>query len=238
MRPTGRNARAIAAIAFAMSLLAGSLAGNVAAQGPDKSDVVLVFDFSASILNDKTNRTRFADALERIAERIGVISADLIQGDTTVSLVQFATKAADYPTCGNLKLLNNQKAVAQFAGCVRAVAAAYRQGSTPARTKAVGVDTNYVAAMQQASSHLPTAAERPALILFTDGKHDVRGVPASQVPPTRDQLFGSQPSFALLPVGMGLDPKLSGDLQRGLEQLRVVKNMPPCVTGQTFAWPQ
>src|SRR4051812_40854584 len=88
MRPTartGRNARAIAAIAFAMTLLAGSLAGNVAAQEADKSDVVLVFDFSASILNDKTNRTRFADALERIAQRIGVISGDLIQGDTTVS---------------------------------------------------------------------------------------------------------------------------------------------------------
>ena len=55
MRPTaatGRNARAVAAIVFAATLLTGSLAGNVAAQGPNQSDVVLVFDFSASIHND------------------------------------------------------------------------------------------------------------------------------------------------------------------------------------------
>ena len=62
---------------------------------PDSSDVVLVLDFSASILNDERNRTRFASALERMADRVDATSADLVAGDTTVSLVQFAREAKD-----------------------------------------------------------------------------------------------------------------------------------------------
>ena len=37
---------------------------------------------------------------------------------------------------------------------------------------------------------------------------------------------------------MGLDPKLRGPLATGLENLRVVRNMPACVTGASFEWPQ
>ena len=69
--------------------------------------------------------------------------------------------------------------------------------------------------MEQAAKHLPADAVRPAVILFTDGKHDVKGVPVSQVQPTRDRLFGSRTPFALLPVGMGLDPKERGALEAG-----------------------
>jgi hypothetical protein len=91
--------------------------------------------------------------------------------------------------------------------------------------------------MQRAAVHLPPDSVRPALILFTDGRHDVAGVPASRVLPARDQLFGSRPAFALLPVGMGLDPQLRVNLTKGLEALRVVRGIPACVSGATFEWP-
>ena len=205
---------------------------------PDPSDVVLVLDFSASILDEPADRNRFGAALERIADRVEETSSDLIAGDTTVSIVQFAAKAADYPSCAALKLLGSSPAVAQFAGCLRSVARAYRKGLDPALTRKIGIDTNYVAAMNQAATHLPPDAVRPALILFTDGRHDVRGVPGSQVRVVRDRLFGSRSPFALLPVGMGLDPTKRDALENGLVGMRVVSDMPPCVSGSTFDWPQ
>jgi hypothetical protein len=136
-----------------------------------------------------------------------------------------------------MKLLNSPATVAQFAGCLRTVAAAYRKGLDPALTKAIGVDTNYVAAMELTARHLPTDAIRPAMILFTDGKHDVKGVPASAVPIAEAQLFGSRTPFALLPVGMGLDPKERGALATGLLNLKIVRDMPACVSGAVFDWP-
>ena len=209
-----------------------------AAETPDPSDVVIVLDFSASILDEPTDRNRFAAALERIADRVDETSADLVTGDTTVSIVQFASKAADYPRCAELKLLNSPGAVKTFSGCLRSVARAYRTGLGRTLTRRIGVDTNYVAAMNRAATHLPADAVRPALILFTDGRHDVKGVPASQVRVTRDRLFGSRSPFALLPVGMGLDPASRPGLESGLAGLRVVSDMPPCVSGSTFDWPQ
>ena len=226
-------------MAAAVVLVGGGLASNVTAQtGADKSDVVLVLDFSASILQDAANRNRFGAALEHIAARVDETSADLVAGDTTVSIVQFATRAADTPGCADLKLLDSAPNVTQFANCLRAVASAYRKGLRPALTAKIGIDTNYVAAMEQAAKHLPQDSARPALILFTDGKHDVKGVPVSQVQPTRDRLFGSRSPFALLPVGMGLDPKERGALTAGLEQLRILRDMPACISGATFDWPQ
>ena len=238
MRRLGPGAHAAAALAAGLVLVLGGLVPSAAAQGPDKSDVVLVLDFSASILEDATNRNRFGAALERIADRVDAISTDLVVGDTAVSIVQFATRAADVAGCADLKLLNSPATVAQFANCLRSVAAAYRKGLTSALTNSIGIDTNYVAAMEAAARHLPVGAERPALILFTDGKHDVKGVPVSQVLPARDRLFGSRSSFALLPVGMGLDPAERGALAAGLQNLEVIRNMPACVSGTAFEWPQ
>jgi hypothetical protein len=227
-----------AALATAMVVIGALGVAPVAAQGPDKSDVVQVFDFSASILMDTATRNRFAAALERIAARVDETSSDLVAGDTTVSLVRFASKAQDVPSCVDLRLLNSPAAVAHYADCLRSVASAYRKGITPGLTKAIGVDTNYIAAMSQAAKHIPADSERPVVIFFTDGKHDVKGVPASRVIPARDQLFGKFPSFALLPVGMGIDPKQRPALTAGLEDLRVIRDMPACVSGTTFDWPQ
>jgi hypothetical protein len=222
----------------ALLIGAGPTVSVRAQAAPDQSDVVLVLDFSASILEDRTNRNSFSEALVRIADRVEETSAELVAGDTTVTFIRFAAKAADYGGCTDLKLLASPQTVAKFAGCLRSVAAAYRKGLDPALTHRIGIDTNYVAAMQQAAKHLPADAVRPAMILFTDGRHDVRGVPASRVPIARDQLFGDRSPFALLPVGMGLDPRKRDALEAGLLSLRIVNAMPPCVTGNVFDWPQ
>ena len=238
MRRLGPGANAVATIAAAIVLVGGGLASHTVAQTtPDRSDVVLVMDFSASILEDKTTRNRFGAALERIAARVDETSADLVAGDATVSIVQFATSAADLPGCADLKLLDSPATVTRFGNCLRAVAAEYRRGLFPNLTKRIGINTNYVAAMDQAARHLPADAVRPVMILFTDGKHDVKGVPVSRVLPERDRLFGNRSPFALLPVGMGLDPKLRVALATGLENLRITRDMPACVAGAPFEWP-
>jgi hypothetical protein len=135
-------------------------------------------------------------------------------------------------------LIDSPGTVARFADCLREAAVAYRQGLDPALTAKIGVDTNYVAAMTVAARHLPAGAVRPALILFTDGKHDVGGVPISRVQPARDQLFGSRSPFALLPVGMGLNPSERDALESGLVNLQIIREMPACVSGAQFDWPQ
>ena len=232
--------------ALAVVLVVGGflLGGRLAPQAfavqipPDRSEVVLVLDFSASILEDVANRERFAAALDRIADRIDATSSDLVAGDATVTIVQFATRAAEYPGCVDLELIESPQAVGQFAGCLRNVALAYRKGLDPALTQQIGVDTNYVAAMEQAARHLPVDAVRPAMVLFTDGKHDVGGVPISEVQPARDRLFGSRSPFALLPVGMGLIPTERDALESGLANLRIIRDMPACVSGTQFDWPQ
>jgi hypothetical protein len=218
-------------------LIGGALVPTTRAATPDKADVVLVLDFSASILEDSANRNRFGAALERIASRVDQISADLTAGDATVTIVQFATRAADYPGCTDLKLLGNADAVRRFADCLRTVARAYRRGLDPALSRRIGIDTNYVAAMEQAARHLPADAARPTLILFTDGKHDVRNVPAGRVQTVRTRLFASRSPIALLPVGMGLDPRERRALEAGLLRLRIIRDMPACASGAVVGWP-
>jgi hypothetical protein len=225
-------------LAFGSVLVAGPLAPHSVAQAPDRSEVVIVLDFSASILQDDANRDRFAAALDRIADRIDATASDLLAGDTTVTIVQFATRAADYAGCTDLELLASPPSVARFAACLRDVAVAYRNGLDAVLTERIGVDTNYVAAMERAAGHLGADAVRPAVILFTDGKHDVQGVPIGQVQPARDRLFGNRSPFALLPVGMGLSPTERDALEDGLVDLRIIRDMPACITGARFDWPQ
>jgi hypothetical protein len=239
MTRPGSMARAVVMFMLGASLLAGPLASRTLAQDhPDQSDVVLVLDFSASILDDPVNRDRFAAALDRIADRVDATSADLVAGDTAVTLVQFATRAAEYPGCVDLELFESPENVARFADCLREAAVAYRRGLDPALTTKIGDDTNYVAAMTVAERHLPADAVRPALILFTDGKHDVAGVPVGEVQPALVRLFGDRSPFALLPVGMGLSPSERPALESGLVNLRTIRAMPACISGSQFDWPQ
>jgi hypothetical protein len=76
------------------------------------------------------------------------------------------------------------------------------------------------------------------MILFTDGKHDVAGVPVTQVQVALDRHFGGRSPFALLPVGMGLVSSERAALEAGLEKLRIIRDMPACVSGSQFDWPQ
>jgi hypothetical protein len=246
-RPTTRTplrrlapaATALGVLVFVTALVGGGLVPAARAAGPDKSDVVLEFDFSASITSDKANRTRFAAALNAIAARVVEIQADLIGGDTTVSLIQFARRARDVPGCVDLHLLNSPATVTLFSNCLKSVAHDYLTGGSKALTAAIGVDTNYVAALQQAATHIPAGSVRPVIVFFTDGKHDVPGgPPVSQVVPTRDNLFANLPSFALLPVGMGLDPKERPTLEAGLRNLATIRGIPDCVgSGAALSWP-
>src|SRR3990170_2621580 len=183
MSRLGSAALTVVMLVLGALLFAGRLAPvSLAQTPPDRSEVVLVLDFSASILEDVANRDRFAAALDRIADRIDATSSDLIAGDASVTIVQFATSAADYAGCVDLKLIESPQTVARFADCLRNVAKAYRKGLDPALTRKIGVDTNYVAAMERAARHLAGDAVRPALILFTDGKHDVPGVAVREMP--------------------------------------------------------
>ena len=212
--------------------------GTVAAAEPtDPSDVVVALDYSSSILSDKPNRTRFAGALDEIANRVDVIKGDLVNGNAVISLVPFASRATGYPGCEQLSLHQNPAAVDTLAACLRLAAREYRQGPNAPIVADVGTDTNYVAVLQEAASILPADSKRPAVVFFTDGKHDVPGVPASEVQPEAQRLFGNRTPFAFLPVGMGLDPKQRGPLRSGLEGLAALTNgMTPCPGGQAFAW--
>ena len=154
MSRLGPGARTVVAILIGVLLVGGGrvlgpVADVRAAETPDRSNVILVMDFSASILRDEANRNRFGAALERIAARVDETSADLIAGDARLSIVEFATSAADLPGCVDLKTLNTPEIVGRFADCLRSVASAYRRGAPP--TTAIGIDTNYVAAIDRKS---------------------------------------------------------------------------------------
>jgi hypothetical protein len=236
---------AYAARALRVALIVGLLASTLpvhsiadAATAPrdEASDIILVLDFSGSILEDEAVRTNFADALDGIGARIEQTAATLAAGDATVSIVTFATRAADLPGCTGLQLRENEGAVIDLADCLRRVAATYRNGVDPSLTNAIGDDTNYVAAMERAAVHLPPDSVRPAIIFFTDGRHEAAGVPVTDVVPARDRLFGDRSPFALLPVGMGVNPEDRPRLEAGLAELRMVRDFDRC-DGGALEWP-
>ena len=148
----GRITRATATLVLVTIAVAGGLVPAASAAEPDPSDVVMEFDFSASILDDAKTRTQFGDALNGLAAQVEQQSADLTSSDATVSMIQFATHAVDYSGCVDLTLLDNTANVTKFAQCLRSLAAAYRKGRDPALTAKIGVDTNYVEAMKQWSA--------------------------------------------------------------------------------------
>ncbi len=229
----------VLSLAMLVVLLATTLpaAGAVAAEASDDaSDIVLALDFSGSILDDEAIRNDFADALDDIAARVEETGDRLVAGDATVSIVRFATRARNLGDCTGLELRENEAAVAALAGCLRRVAEGYRNGTRQSLTNAIGRDTNYVAAMEQAAGHLPADSARPALIFFTDGRHDVAGVPEREVAQARDRLFGERSPFALLPVGMGVDPNDRPRLEAGLADLRISRDFERC-DGGPLEWP-
>jgi hypothetical protein len=207
----------------------------LAAEEPEASDIVIVLDFSSSILDDEATRTAFADALDRLAARTEEIGDTLLLGDVTVSIVIFATTAIEVPDCVDLSFRENQAAVDQFAFCLRDIGSTYRNGGNEPLQAVIGTDTNYIDAMQVAADRLPADSTRPAIIFFSDGRHDVPGVPVSEVLPARDALFGGRSPFGLLPVGLGVDPEDRPTLEQGLVDLRIT-DLERC-EGGALEWP-
>ena len=74
MRRLPPGASVVAALVAAVVLVGGGLIPRASAANADPSNVVLVLDFSASILEDATTRNRFAAALRRIAARGAALS--------------------------------------------------------------------------------------------------------------------------------------------------------------------
>ncbi len=177
-RLRGASLRTIGAAMAIVTMAIGVTTAVAAEPAADPSDVVVALDFSHSILGDKPNRTRFADALDEIADRVEVTRDDLVNGNAVISLVPFASRAQGYPGCEGLALHQNPAAVGQAgrlppprgAGSIGGVQSAPIVGD-------VGTDTNYVAALRKAASILPADSKRPAVVFFTDGKHDVAGGP-------------------------------------------------------------
>lgn len=238
-RPVTTRAKlALALLVAGASMVAPSAA---LAQDPavEPSDVVIVLDYSLSILQDDVTSPQFAAALNRIAATVNDKAADLAAGNATFSFVAFASTADDYdPACVDLKLNGSESTVHNLATCFIQVAGEYKAGPDSAVRLRVGNATNYVAAFQRAAAHLPATSRRPAIVFFTDGKHDTNAVPASAVQPEADSLFGARSPFAFLPVGMGLEPAARPQLEAGLVALRdLTKGMEPCPGGATFEWP-
>ena len=147
MRGNGPGVRAAAALALAGLLLGVAPAVSVLGQTPDRSDVrpgprLL----PASILQRRGERNRLGTALERIADRVDATSADLVAGDTTVSIVQFATRPR-CPGCADLELLDSPRP--STTSRTAPIGGRHTEGARPGLTKRIGVDTNYVAAMER-----------------------------------------------------------------------------------------
>jgi hypothetical protein len=234
----GARVGGVLLIGLVLAAMAGGATppGTRAASADDPADIVLVLDFSGSILDDDVVRAAFADALDGIATRVEETADTRACGDATVSIVRFATRAADVPGCTGLSLRESEATVATLAACLRDIAGAYRRGVDPALLDEIGDDTNYVAAIEAAATHLPAGLARPAIIFFTDGRHEADGVPVSEVVPARDRLFRDRSPFALLPVGLGIDPDDRPQLEAGLANLRITRAFERC-DGGLLEWP-
>ena len=236
----GRAARAIVAVAIAVQLV-GGLAPAALAAGAGQ---VRRRPRARLLGIDPEGRRDAQPVRERRSSasphRVDETSADLVAGDTTFSIVQFASKARDYPGCVDLQRARQpgDRRQARPTAC-----APWRRPTARASTRpsdeAIGIDTNYVAAMEQAAKHLPADAERPVMILFTDGKHDVKGVPLSQVQVAQGPAVRQADAVrAAARSGWAWRPRTGRRSRPGLNRLRIIQDMPACVSGATFDWPQ
>jgi hypothetical protein len=244
MRPQRARKRA-PILALLISALVAAVAGTsivAGATGLDRSDVVLVFDVSNSILlsTDGTNK-EFAAALDGIADRVQVVADDLAAGNAHISFVVFGREAIPYPAgCNNLALHQNPAAIARFGTCLRSVAAEYRAGAkAPVQQVVHTQDTDHVAALDEAASLLPKTSTRSAVIFFTDGNNDPPGTSRDHedvVARVTPAYAGISP-LAILPVGLGTG---AGAFRTELEAIYTafLRDMEPCEGRPSFSWPE
>ena len=233
---------ALAAVALcvaAASLGAASVVGRE--PGLDPSDVVLVFDFSDSILRSKSGaNVEFARALDKIADRVKETSADLVKGHATISFEAFGRKAVLYERCTDIALSDNSAEVQRLEGCLRSIAREYRAGKSAPIAKKVGsTATDHVAALTKAATLLPPGAARPAVIFFTDGQNDPPGSTRDKedvAAKIRPRYKGHDP-LAILPVGLG---KIATKFETELQAIHIqnFRGMDPCAGRERFEWPR
>ena len=232
-------------VALLVSLTLATVAGTALVAGVtglERSDVVLVFDVSNSILlsTDGTN-VEFADALDGIADRVQVVATDLAGGNAQISFVVFGRTAIPYPAnCARLDLHNNPIAITRFEQCLRSIAAEYRAGAkAPVRQRVNTQDTDHVAALVEAANLLPTRSTRSAVIFFTDGEHDPPGTARDKenVVAKVTPAFNGRTPLAVLPVGLG---SRAGVFESELRSIYTAffRDMQPCEGRASFSWPQ
>ena len=240
MTRAGRNHRASSALAasiVAVALFASALVPSALAIGADKAEVVLVLDFSGSILDDATTRNQFGAALERIADRVDKTSARPHQGRHDASRSSSSGQGRRRPP---LRRDQDARQPVGRQAPLRLPPDRRDRVQDGRRRRTDQVDRpGHELRRGDGGGRRPPADRR-------DPAHDdplhrrqarLRGVPASQVQPTRDRLFGSRTPFALLPVGMGLKAAERPTLEAGLASLKTINDMPACSTGATMTWP-
>ena len=129
---------------FGMSLAPRATAAN----GIEPSDVVLAFDFSASMAEAGKNIAT-ASALDVLAERIPKYKDDILASDITVHLVVFRGDASSLPGCQTIQLASLER-INDFADCLSTIANLYRDGKQAWKSQ-VGASsgTNYEAAFSR-----------------------------------------------------------------------------------------
>ena len=231
MRPLRRVASALLAFAVAASLL-GSVSNARAAGGIEPSDVVLAFDFSASMKEDDKNLDT-AISLRTLAEGILDYEDDFIANSIIVHFIWFRGDAVPVPGCEEIQL-NSPQNVSEFSGCLREIADVYEEGQNVWRER-VGksAGTNYEAAFQKAIELLKKGdTERPAIIFFTDGEHTGVGKNAPDGKAWLERInlnLAVLDPKAVLPVGLGVE----GGALEVLEGLRDQTNLPACPGSDT-----
>jgi len=237
MSPLRRVASVLLALVVGATLLVG--ATNVrAASGITPSDVVLVFDFSASMKEDEKNIDT-ASALQTLADRIPSYADNIIEGKIIAHLIWFRGSATPVPKCETISL-TTQAAVDAFADCLTKVAKVYKDGPAEWKKNVPGSNgTNYTAAFDKAISLLAEGTkDRPAIIFFTDGEHTGEESTAPDGREWLDDIIASTqellPQRAVLPVGLGVEGAALDDLQE-LNDLTNLINCPAAGSG-TIAW--
>ena len=227
MSPLRRVASVLLALVVSASLL-GSVSIVRAAGGIQPSDVVLAFDFSASMKENGKNIDT-ASALNTLAERIPSYTNDIIASEIIIHLVWFRGSATPVPGCESLTL-DDQAAVNSFADCLNKVARAYKTGPSEWKRNVPGSNgTNYSAAFDKSISLLAGGStDRPAIIFFTDGEHTGEQATAPDGRKWLDDILANTqnllPKRAVLPVGLGV----AGDAVGYLEELRNLTNLSNC----------
>ena len=196
-----------------------------AANGIEPSDVVLAFDFSASMAEAGKNIAT-ASALDVLAERIPKYKDDILASDITVHLVVFRGDASSLPGCQTIQLASLER-INDFADCLSTIANLYRDGKQAWKSQ-VGASsgTNYEAAFSSTVSILSGGtASRPAIIFFADGEHNPGD--GSSTAGWLDRVIANidtLPARGVLPVGLGV----KGKAKVALEKLRNEGNLLVC----------